>query len=76
MTDHPTIRPISGQHFVSNALPVAYRLVMKPDGNGNKVPTLQGYYASIGPSPGGEWRSLETQDWPYTDDKIPHPSLP
>jgi len=49
---------------------------MKPDGNGNKVPTLQGYYASIGPSPGGEWRSLETQDWPYTDDKIPHPSLP
>ena len=57
-------------------IPVAYRLVMKPDGNGNNVPALQGYYVWADTSQGGEWRTLETQDWPYTDDKIPHPSLP
>jgi len=43
---------------------------------------LQGYYAWVDTSgqggewQGGEWRSLETQDRPYIDDKIPHPSLP
>ena len=37
---------------------------------------LQGYYAWVGTSHSGEWRTLETQDWPYTDDAIPHPSLP
>jgi len=67
MTNQPSYGP---------SLPVAYRLVMKPDGNGNNVPALQGYYTWAGASHGGEWRSLETQDWPYTDDKIPHPSLP
>ena len=58
------------------SLPVAYRLVMMPDGNGNDVPVLQGYYAWVGASFGGEWRILETQDGLHADDKIPHPSLP
>jgi len=88
MTDHP-IAPslrLAGFHETGNAmsnqfsygpsLPVAYRLVMRPDGNGDNVPVLQGYYTWVGTSPGGEWRSLETQDWLYADDKIPHPSLP
>jgi len=64
------------QFSYGSSLPVAYRLVRMPDGNGNNVPALQGYYAWVGTSPGGEWRTLETQDWPYTDGKIPHPSLP
>ena len=67
---------MTNQFSYGPSLPVAYRLITKPDGNGNKVPILQGYYSWVGASPGGEWRTLETQDWPYTDDKIPHPSLP
>ena len=67
---------MTSQPIYGPSLPVAYRLVMKPDGNGNKVPALQGYYTWADTSHGGEWRTLETQDWPYTDDKIPHPSLP
>jgi len=68
---------MTNQFSEGPSLPIAYRLVMSPDGNGNDVPTLQGYYAwHVDPSLGGEWRTLETQDWLYTDDKIPHPSLP
>ena len=67
---------MTNQFSYGPSLPVAYRLVRKPDGNGNNVPALQGYYVWAGTSQGGEWRTLETQDWPYTDDKIPHPSLP
>jgi hypothetical protein len=68
---------MTNQSSYGSSLPVAYRLVMTSDDNGNKVPALQGYYAWVGNSgTGGEWRNLETQDWSCADDKIPHPDLP
>ena len=68
---------MTNQFSYGPSLPVAYRLVRIPDGNGNKVPTLQGYYVwHTSSGSGGEWRRLETQDWPYTDDNIPHSPLP
>jgi hypothetical protein len=51
---------------------LGYRLVMMPDGNGNKVPELQAYYAwRQGSQRGGEWKSLETQVWPNLSDDVP-----
>jgi hypothetical protein len=67
---------MTNQFSYGPSLPIAYRLVRIPDDNGDKVPTLQGYYAWADTSHGGEWRDLETQDWPWTNDKIPHGPLP
>ena len=63
--------PISAAR-VESGLPKAYRLIMRADGNGNMLPALQGLFAwTEGSNYGAEWRTLETQEFPFLDDSIP-----
>lgn len=57
---------------VESNIPSAYRLIMQGDGNGNNLPALQGLFTwTQGSSYGAEWRTLETQEFPFLDDSIP-----
>lgn len=68
MTDSPIL--------LEQKLPIAYRLIMQGDGNGNNLPVLQGLFPwSNGIWSGAEWRTLETQESPYLNDSIPFGSI-
>jgi len=57
---------------VESNIPSAYRLIMHGDGNGNTLPALQGLFTwTEGSNCGAEWRTLETQEFPFLDDSIP-----
>lgn len=61
---------------ITDKFPTCYRLVMTTDGNGNDIPELQGYFRwQEGSKYGGEWKSLETQVWPYLSDEVPYGKL-
>jgi hypothetical protein len=66
-----------GPARAEKAIPDAYRLVTKSDGNGNLIYVLQGYFTwTQGWSQsGGEWRDLETQDGLTTQDDVPFGTL-
>ena len=63
--------PISAAR-TGSTIPKAYRLIMQDDGNGNTLPALQGLFTwTEGSNHGAEWRTLETQEFPFLDDSIP-----
>ena len=62
---------------VESNIPSAYRLIMHGDGNGNTLPALQGLFTWTEDSNcGAEWRTLETQEFPFLDDSIPFGPIP
>jgi hypothetical protein len=65
-----------GATKITDTIPTCYRLVITPDGNGNDIPELQGYFRwQQGSKWGGEWKSLETQVWPNISDDVPYGKL-
>ena len=84
MTDstNKVLTTSSGNHELcpvrtESTIPKAYRLIMRGDGNGNNLPALQGLFTwNEGSDYGAEWRTLETQEFPFLDDSIPFGPIP
>ena len=57
---------------VEHGAPIGYRLIRQPDGNGNTEYVLLALFRwQQGREHGRQWRSLETQEFPFLEDHIP-----
>lgn len=61
---------------ISTNIPIAYRLIMIPIGDGSLEPSLEGYFTwQQGCKFGGEWKTLQTQVVPHVSDGVPFENL-